>query len=29
MLGYVYWQDGAERLGHLEEIPDYPPQGKR
>lgn len=24
---YVYWQDGNQWLGHLEEFPDYKTQG--
>ena len=25
---YVYWQDGEQWLGHLEEFPDYLTQGE-
>lgn len=25
---YVYWQDGDQWLGHLEEYPDYQTQGE-
>lgn len=27
-MRYVYWQDGEEWLGHLEEYPDYKTQGE-
>jgi hypothetical protein len=27
-IRYVYWQDGDEWLGHLEEFPDYLAQGE-
>lgn len=27
-LRFVYWQDGAFWLGHLEEFPDYVSQGE-
>ncbi len=27
-LRFVYWQDGALWLGHLEEFPDYLTQGE-
>ena len=27
-VGFVYWQDGDEWLGYLEEFPDYWTQGQ-
>jgi predicted RNase H-like HicB family nuclease len=27
-LKYIFWQDGVEWLGYLEEFPDYMSQGK-
>ena len=27
-IRYIYWQDGAMWLGHLEEYPDYMTQGE-
>ena len=26
-IKYIYWQDGADWLGYLEEFPDYATQG--
>ena len=25
---YIYWQDGEQWLGYLDEFPDYPTQGE-
>ena len=27
-LGFTYWQDGSQWIGHLDEFPDYVTQGE-